>query len=307
MLADSILYNAVAQTTLPPDSAALGINTARLPVDGKALVFNVGRLALIHHTDSLAQSSLSPTQVIDCGRVRLYRVVIEDAAGQRLPESFFSVDRTLGLVTMSPTLNLTGYAGPYAVLHTVADLCRITTTDISGKIVLNKALSHVYPADETLISSVLYAGTLQARVSNLFAQSTWTNVWSDTLIGSEPLAQYNDVQWPIVVSNLGAYQDRILIKFTSATAFRVIGENLGFIGVGDINNDCAPVNALTGQPYFTIPHQGWGSGWATENCLRFNLIGSAYPVTALRAVQPSEPTGQDSDSVELILIGNVEQ
>jgi len=306
VLADSILYNAVAQTTLPPDSAALGINAARLPVDGKALVFNVGRLALVHHTDSLAQSSLSPTQVIDCGRVRLYRVVIEDVAGQRLPESFFSVDRALGLVTMSPTLNLTGYAGPYAVLHTVADLCRITTTDISGKIALNKALSHVYPSDEALISSVLYAGTLQARVSNLFAQSTWTNVWSDTLIGSEPLAQYNDVQWPIVVSNLGAYQDRILIKFTSATAFQVIGENLGFIGIGDINNDCAPVNALTGQPYFTIPHQGWGSGWATGNCLRFNLVGAAYPVTALRAVQPSEPTGQDSDSVELILIGNVE-
>jgi hypothetical protein len=153
---------------------------------------------------------------------------------------------------------------------------------------------------------VLYAGTLQARVSNLFAQSTWTSVWSDALIGSEPLAQYNDVQWPIVVSNLGAYQDRILIKFTTTTAFQVIGENLGFIGIGDINNDCAPVNALTGQPYFTIPYQGWGSGWATGNCLRFNLICSAYPVTALRAVQPSEPTGQDSDSVELILIGNVE-
>ena len=52
---------------------------------------------------------------------------------------------------------------------------------------------------------------------------------------------------------------------------------------------------------------GMEPGWATENCLRFNLIGSAYPVTALRAVQPSEPTGQDSDSVELILIGNVER
>ena len=66
----------------------LGINTSRLPVDGKALVFNVSRLALIHHRQP---SSIKPefyTRVIVCGRVALYRVVIEDATGQRLPERF---------------------------------------------------------------------------------------------------------------------------------------------------------------------------------------------------------------------------
>ena len=307
VLAHSIVYNAVAQTMLPPDSALLGLNAARLPPDGKALIFNTGRLVLVHHTASIAQATLSPTQVIDCGRVRLYRAAIEDSAGKRLPAAQYTVDRILGTVTMSPTLDLAGFAGPYAVIHTVADLARLVAVDINGLLALNKPLSHAYPADSARCSAVLPLGTLQARVSNLFAQSTWTGVWSDALIGSEPLAQYNDAQWPIVVSNLGAYTDRILVRFTSATDFQVIGENLGVIGVGTLNDDCAPVNNLTGQPYFTIRHQGWGAGWATGNCLRFNLIGANYPVDLIRAVQPSEPTGQDPDHVELILVGNVDQ
>jgi hypothetical protein len=308
VLADSILYNAVAQTTLPPDRAMIGIDASRLPPDGKALIFRRGALVLVHHTATVVESALSPTQVVDCNRVRLYRVVIEDVAGQRLPASFYTVDRELGLVTMAANLNLTGYTGPYTFYHTVADLCRITNIDISGRLSLNKAVSHDYPINATFdsyASGVLYVGTLQARYSNLFAQSTWTSVWSDTLIGSAPLAQYNDTLYPIIVSNLGVYPDRILLKLTSSTAFQCFGEGLGLIGTGDITADFAPVNQLTGQPYFTLDYRGWGAGWATGNCLRFNLIGANYPVDLIRAIQPSTPTGLD-DSVELLFIGNVD-
>lgn len=305
VLADSILYNAVAQTFLPPDSSLLGLDAARLPPDGKALIFSAGRLVLVHHTASLPQSSLSPTQTIDCGRLRLYRAVFDDATGKRFPESFYSVDREAGIVTMAPDLDLTGYTAPYALRHTVADLVRLVAVDISGRLSLNQALSHAYPADESLVSAVLFSGTLQARVSSLFAQSTWTSVWSDTLIGSEPLAQYDDTAHPIIVTNRDAYPDRILIKFTGSTAFDVIGENLGVIGSGTTGVDCSPINHLTGRPYFTIPYQGWGTGWASGNCLRFNLISAAYPVSLIRAIQPGAPTGQSPDSVELIFVGNV--
>mgnify|MGYP002371138017 CR=1 FL=1 len=137
-----------------------------------------------------------------------------------------------------------------------------------------------------------YAGTLQARVSTVFAQSTWDGVWSDTLRGSAPLADYNDALYPIATSNAGAYPDRILVKFTSSTAFQVIGENLGLIAVGDVNQNCAPVNSLTGETYFTLDYRGWGAGWATGNCLRFNLIGAAFPVDLVRAIQPSTPSGE---------------
>lgn len=97
-----------------------------------------------------------------------------------------------------------------------------------------------------------------------------------------------------------------MVKFTSAIAFQVIGENLGIIGVGDINNDCAPINPISSQPYFTIRYQGWGSGWATGNCLRFNLIGAVFPVGVVRAILPSAPSGINPDSVEYLFIGNVD-
>lgn len=308
VLADSIIYNAVAQTTLPPDRDMIGINAARLPPDGKGLIFQRGRLILVHHTDSIAQGSLSPTQEIDCGRTRLYRVVIEDVNSARVPATQYDVDRELGIITMSPTLDLTGFTAPYTVYHTVADLCRTTAVDISGTLSLNKAVSHDYPIDDTYpsyASGVLYVGTLQARYTNLFAQTTWTSVWSDELIGDAPLAQYNDTLYPITVANIGAYKDRILIKFTSSTAFDCFGENLGLIGSGNTGEDFAPTNSLTGQPYFTLDYRGWGAGWSTGNCIRFNLIGANVPVDLIRAIQPSNPTGLD-DSVELCFIGNVD-
>jgi hypothetical protein len=177
--------------------------------------------------------------------------------------------------------------------------------DINGTLTLNKPLSHTYPANDSYVSGVLYVGTMQARYTNLFAQTTWTSVWSDERIGDEPLAQYNDVTYPLVVSNLGAYQDRFVIRFTSSTTFGCYGENLGYLGAGNVNEDFAPVNLLTGQPYFTLDYRGWGGGWSTGNCVRFNLIAACTPVDLIRAIQPSEPTGQD-DAVELLFIGNVD-
>lgn len=305
IVASSIVYNAVASTYLPPDSELLGLDAARLPPDGRALIFRRGMLVLAHHTDSLAVSALSPTQAIDCGRTRLYRVAIEDATGKRLGTEQYTINRELGVVTMGANLDLTGYTAPFAVRHTVADLARVVSTDINGLLTLLSPVSHAYPADESYVSGVLFAGTLQARVSNLFSQTAWTSEWSDARIGTVPLAQYNDALYPIQIANAGAYPDRFLIRFTSATAFQVIGENLGLIGVGDINTDCEPINSLTEQAYFRIDKRGWGAGWATGNCLRFNVHAACYPVDLVRAVQPSQPTGL-VDSAEMILIGNVD-
>ena len=179
------------------------------------------------------------------------------------------------------------YCIPFAVC---VELRRRTSAERSYSI---KALSHVYPVPmKRHLPGVLYAGdSTEACVSNLFAQSTWTNVGSDTRSDRRCRAQYNDAmahccQQPWRLSR------PILIKFTSATAFRVIGENLSFIGVGDINNDCAPVECFISHwpTLFTIPHQGMESGWQRKIAC-FNLIGSAYPVTALR-VNPAIRTNR---------------
>lgn len=313
VLGASIVYNAVAQTFMPPDSALLGINAARLPPDGRALIFTRGRLVLIHHTATQAAAGLSPTQSIAVGRSRLYHVTIADSTGKRLERSQYAVEPVLNAITgerdwgnivMPANLDLTGFTGPYTIHHTVADLMRLVDVDISGTLKLNQPLSHPYPVG-SYCSGVLPLGTLQARVINLFAQSSWTDVWSDTRIGSAPIAQYDDALYPLIVSNLGAYPDRFFIQFTSTTAFRCIGEHLGVIGIGDINTDFAPINSLTDQPYFAFDHQGWGSGWSVGNILRFELIGACYPVDLIRALQPSQSTGTGLDSVELLFVGNV--
>jgi hypothetical protein len=301
----SLTYNCVSYSNVPVDSSIIGIDATRMPSDGRISIFRPGQLVLAHNTQTHSENSLSPTQQVDMGRTRLYRVVIADHDGLRLPASFYSVDRVTGIVTMAADLNLTGYTGPYAFQHTIADLSMVMDADLSGAIRISKAVSHTYPADTSYLSGVLYIGTLQARYTHLFSQSTWTSVWSNERIGDEPLAQYNDVNYPLVVSNLGAYQDRFLIRFTSSTAFVCFGENLGYLGAGNINENFSPSNLLTGQPYFTIDYRGWGGGWSTGNCLRFNLVGACYPVDLIRAIQPSAPTEGD-DSVELLFIGNVD-
>jgi len=299
-------YNTVAFTTIPLSADVLGIDPVRLPSDGKVPSLLKGQLILIHQTTAFFENSLSPTQVLNCGRTRLYRAVIAGANGVRLSPEHYTLNRELGTITMSPTLSLTGLTSPYTIEHTIADLCVIADNDLSGWLTLTRPISHTYPTT-SFCSGLMYIGTMQARVTALFAQSTWTSVWSDALIGSEPLAQYNDAQYPIVITNAGAYPDRILVKFTSATAFQVIGEQLGIIGTGDIDHDCSPLNSLTGVAYFTIDYHGWGVGWATGNCLRFNVVSASYPVDLIRSIQPSDPSGLDVDSVELLLLGNIDR
>ena len=305
ILAETLIYNAVAQAYLPPDSALLGIDAAKLPPDGRALIFRPGQLVLVHHTETIAAPTLSAGQTIDCGRGRLYRVVIEDSTGQRLPADRYTVDRVAGTLTLANPLDQSGFTAPWSVKHTIADLRRVRLTDINGNLTLTGAVSHDYPADDSLVSGMLYIGTLQARVSHVFAQATWTSEWSDSRSGAAPLCQYADSLYPIAVTDAGAYPDRFVVQFTSATAFRVIGENLGIMAVGDINTDCEPINPLTGQAYFTIDYRGWGLGWSTGNCLRFNLSAACYPAAVVRAVQPSEASGL-TDQVELLLVGNVD-
>ena len=48
------------QTMLPPDSNLLGLDAARLPPDGRALIYRVGMLALIHNTAACPKPSCSP-------------------------------------------------------------------------------------------------------------------------------------------------------------------------------------------------------------------------------------------------------
>jgi hypothetical protein len=188
-------------------------------------------------------------------------------------------------------------------VHRVEDLAIATDVEISGYISLQKPLSHAYPAG-TLVSSALIIGDMQARYTNLFEQTTWTSVWSDSLIGSAPTGQFNDTLYPIEVTNRGAITERWALIFISTTAFRVVGEFSGEIAQGSTATVCTPINPNTGVPYFTLDPLGWGAGgWSVGNVLRFKTVGAVAPVWISRTVLQAEAAG-DSDYFQIQIRGN---
>ena len=64
-------------------------------------------------------------------------------------------------------------------------------------------------------------------------------------------------------------------------------------------------NPATGVPYFRLPALGWGNGWATGNVLRFNTIGSQFPVWVVRTVQQG-PESVPDDHFTLLIRGDVD-
>ena len=110
--------------------------------------------------------------------------------------------------------------------------------------------------------------------------------------------------------NDGAVTDRWRINFltgnpSSGTAnFQVISENLGVIATGNTGSDCAPVNGLTGKPYFVIRSGGWGLGWSVGNQVRFNTSAASRPIWIARTVLPGATL--DGDSFDLQLRGDVD-
>jgi hypothetical protein len=166
-------------------------------------------------------------------------------------------------------------------------------------------VTHDYEGGESYVSSALVAGDVRARTSLVFDQVTWTNVWSDSPIGSSATGTYNDVQHPIEVTNLGALTERWAAVFTSSTAFNVIGEHVGVIASGNTGSDCAPNNPATGEPYFTLQSEGWGLGWSTGNVLRFNTVGAMVPVWVARTILQGPATVED-DSFTLLVRGDVD-
>jgi hypothetical protein len=171
---------------------------------------------------------------------------------------------------------------------------------IGGQIKLFTKLTMNFPADETYVSTLLRFGDLQARVAYLFTQKTWGNVWSNERIGDDSLASYNDVAFPVEVLNRNAIAERWSVIFDSPTTFYVLGEFSGVVTTGNTSTDCAPINPYTGEAYFRIRHEGWGTGWVSNNVLRFNTVGAIGHVWVIRTVQAGEAVvATDQGRVEL--------
>lgn len=301
VVASSIRYAAVAYSYIPLDKSILGIDPVRLPLDGRVPVFRVGDVAVVHHTDSETVAVALGTT--DLGRPRLSRVWLFDEGDNdaRVATSKYTADLDAGTVTLT---DITGLTGPIRIEHRIEDMALISDVQINGQISVTRPLSHDFPLGSYVSSALIY-GDLQARATRPFDQQTWTNVWSDELIGSGTTAEYNSNLAPVVTRNDGAVTERWALIFTNTTTVRVVGEAVGEVAVLPIASDIAPLNPATGQPYFTLLASGWGGGWAAGNVLRFNTYGAGAPVWIARTVRQGDGTGQ-SDRFRVQIRGDAD-
>lgn len=298
---DTLRYNAVGYAYLPLDPLILGLDPVRLPADGRVPIFRSGSFAVIGNTQSVGPQTVSNGQTINCARVRLSRVRVIGNNGVII-NTGYTANLDAGTVTFT---DVSGYSQPVTVEHRIEDMMLVSDAQINGQLTFTRPVTHEYPVLGTYVSSALIAGDLQSRVSVLFDQATWSNVWSNAESGSSATGTYNDALNPIELTNTGTLTERWALQFTNSTAYNVIGENVGVIATGNTSTDLAPVNPATGQPYFTLRAAGWGLGWATGNVLRFNTVGSLYPVWIARTILQGPETVPD-DNFTLLIRGDVD-
>lgn len=302
----SVRYNVVTLKSIPIDAEVIGLDPVRLPADGRVPWVRPGNVAVIHHTDVESVASPAANDVTDLGRTGLSYAKVRDSDGEPIVSTWYTIDLDAGTVTWADPLDLSAYTLPVLIEHRVEDMIQVSDALITGQVLLSRALSRTYPVGSYLSTALIpIPQDLSAAVVNPFAQNTWTGEWSDVLIGDEPAAAYNDLAYPIVVSNRAAMTGRYRIQFTSATAFTCYLEDVGGIGSGVISVDFAPTNPLTGLPYFTIDADGWGGGWASGNVLRFNVQGASYPLWLSRCTLPG-PVTDPSDSAKIELRGDAD-
>jgi len=290
VFADSIIYNAVSFTFLPLSSDILGLNPVRLPIDGRIPVYHKGDVVVVLN-DQTTIATYTSSSTTDLGRIRLAKVTVKDLGGNLLAANKWSVNLDTGIITWG---DLSGVSQPLKIVDRIEDMAVLSDVQITGKLVLSVPVTHNYPADTTLVSNAVIMNDVFARASIPFDQQTWTNVWSDILIGNSTSAQYNANAHPIELTNLGTIEQKWALIFTNSTTFNLVGEHVGQIVTGaSISVDLAPTNPATNDPYFTLRHAGFGSGWSAGNVLRFNTYQAAAPLWIIQSVAQGDATDTD--------------
>lgn len=300
----TLRYNSVSYFYLPLDADLLGIDPVRLPQDGRVVMFRPGGFAVVGNTQTMSPATVSNGQTLNTARTRLSRIRVIGSDGNTINNGY-TTNLDAGTVTFT---DVTGYSQPVTVEHRIEDMALVRDVQVDGTLSFTRPLTHDYPVGSVVSSAIVANGRdLYARVSSLFDQASWDGTtFSDTLVDSPATGTYNDVLAPVLVTNRGAVTERWVLRFTSTTAFQVIGEHVGVVGTGTINANYAPINPATGTPYFTIYEAGWGTGWSVGNIVRINTIGAQMPVWVVRTIQQGPEAGTNY-SFSLLTRGDVDR
>ncbi|MDX1536402.1 hypothetical protein [Arsukibacterium sp.] len=297
----TLQYNISELVELVPPAELYGINPLRLPNGGKVQLYRPFGVICVASNIYQDAASLPAAQVINARPNSFIDIVDSTGASLWHPlNTHYEYDKDTGEITIIDT---SAFTPPFEISDILSELALVTGVE-SNKLKIATALQGAFPAG-SIVSSVYQLGDLQARVTNIFDQTTWNGVWSDTIQGDPAPANYNAVAFPIEVTNESAINERWAFIFTSATAFRCIGERVGQVGTGDVETDFAPINPATGMPYFIIRWQGWGGGWQPGNVFRDKTIAASPPTVLLRSVSAGH-SAIEQDSIRLHFRGNAE-
>ncbi|WP_285275232.1 hypothetical protein [Halopseudomonas bauzanensis] len=312
VIAVLVTYNAVVQTSMPMSADLLGLDPVRLPADGRVPIYREGDVLVIHHT---AEHEAAPVAGATVTFDRAYQADVEvvDSKGVPMSPAQYSVNREAGSLKWAEPVLLVDAEDnmlipPLIIRERVEHMTVCTEVQITGAVSFGSPLPWDLPADETMVSSAVTWGDLQARVYRWFTQQTWNQGapnWSDTPNGNATTAQYNQLNYPIEITNSGAISGKWALVFTSATSFNVVEQQLGVIAIGNISADCAPINPATSVPYFTIRAAGWGTGWSSGNAVRFNTDACLGPMWVVRTVIGGQGTAED-DKFKLQVRGDAD-
>lgn len=297
---DTARYNVVTYVWSPSTTAATGFDAALMPQDGRVEMLRKGDYCVVLNEDRLAIGTPAAGSTHLAGRPRLAYVGIEDAGGHLVPsgtlwqphyDPAIPTDQIQAIdgVTFGDPLDLTGYTAPFVLVHRIEDIRLISDYDIAGNIILNRGLSHAFPANASYLATALVLGNRQAQITNIFVQAAWLNHWLDYPEGDPPLFGIDEAA--LSVTDAGAIEEDWLLQFTSPTVYRCIGRNLGQVAAGiSIHEAFEPTPGLGRPAYFRIEAGSFGIGGTTGNCVRFRTVSAFSPAFAVMTVQPGEGT-----------------
>lgn len=312
VIASLLRYNAVLQTSLPMSAKLLGLDPVRLPADGRVPIYRDGDVLVIHHTGK-TPATTTPGSTVTLSRYGQAEIYVVDSKDNRLDPAQYTTDREAGTLTWASPLLIQDELGepltpPLTICDRVEHMTVCTEVQITGAVSINSPVPWDLPAAETFVSSALTWGDMQARLYRWFTQKTWNTGapnWTDNPIGDQTTAQYNSLNYPPEVANMGSISGKWAIVFTSTTGFQVVEQKLGVIATGSTAYDLSPINPATSTPYFTIRAEGWGTGWASGNAIRFNTDACLGPAWLVRTVLAGKGTMND-DNFKLQVRGDAD-
>jgi hypothetical protein len=290
---------------VPLDKTIVGVDGTRLPQTGKVPIYTVGDVVVFSQEETVAMPSplvLGDTNTL--GFTNVQYIEVRDQNGNVAPHDNFTFDNVAGTVVQDTAFDETSFSLPFFALVMNEDMRVVNKVDVTGQIEVSLPISNNYDKTKVNISSALLFGDIQANLSLIFDQNTWTGEFSDTVIGAGATASYNDVAFPIQLTNAGAIKERFVILFTGSTTFDLIGEKIGNIASGDTATDFSPINIATGEILFTLLSAGWGAGWGSNKALRLNFDATSLPFAVARCTQQGDDSVNPTDNFQIQIRGD---